>query len=156
MPSTTPERLRRWGGEGGVGEDKAIRYLRRRGYVLTRTWFWIPPYDHEPTYKELDAMRFLIEEWDFGGFSQHVIDTKQGRFRAVIKPSTKGVNYSIIEHPDPHALPKKGAVAGIVGEAFEEWAQNFIEIHKLEPPSSFKFVRIFRKLFSSAMTLVRA
>lgn len=48
-------------------DGRAIDFLRSRGYKLTRSYHWIPPADHEPTADELGAMRYLFEEWDFGG-----------------------------------------------------------------------------------------
>ena len=64
MPQTTPERAARWPGM----DQQAIGYLRSRGYVLRRDWYWTKPTpDHQPTEKELDAIDYLFEEWDFGG-----------------------------------------------------------------------------------------
>ncbi len=66
MPQTTPERAARWPGM----DTQAIQFLEKRGYRLGRDWFWtIPEYRAYPTRKEADAMRYLIEEWDFGGWN---------------------------------------------------------------------------------------
>lgn len=68
MPQASDEQRFRWGGEDGIGEDKAIAYLQACGYVLRRNWTWIPPSPwHHPSPSELDALWFLIDEWDFGG-----------------------------------------------------------------------------------------
>lgn len=64
MPSTTPERAARWPGM----DQEAMAYLKAQGYSLTRGWGWLPPSsDHVSTDREIDALRYLIEEWDFGG-----------------------------------------------------------------------------------------
>lgn len=62
MPQTTPERAARWPG----GDSEAILFLRSAGYALRRDWSWQSP-DHAPTDRELDAVVYLIEEWDFDG-----------------------------------------------------------------------------------------
>lgn len=68
MPQTTSERLKRWGGYRGVGEDKAEKFLEDRGYTLTSSWEWIEPSEtHYITPEEVDAILFLMEEWDYGG-----------------------------------------------------------------------------------------
>lgn len=64
MPQTTPERAARWPGM----DEEAIGYLRGRGFKLRRDWFWEKPTpDYELGDREIDAIRYLIEEWDFGG-----------------------------------------------------------------------------------------
>jgi hypothetical protein len=64
MPSTTPDREARWPG----GDSQAIDYLMKQGYSMTKDWCWVKPTDdHKPTEKEIDAVIYLIEEWDFGG-----------------------------------------------------------------------------------------
>ena len=75
MPSTSSERAARW----PEGDRQAIDYLKGHGFVLTREWFWkLPPGrykedgtplgDNPLTEKEHDAIMYLIEEWDFGGW----------------------------------------------------------------------------------------
>ena len=64
MPSTTPERQARWPGM----DAEAMNFLESRGYKLNRDWCWSPPEpDHDPTVREVDALIYLIEEWDYGG-----------------------------------------------------------------------------------------
>lgn len=63
MPSATDELRDAFPG----GADEAIEVLSAAGYKLTRAWTWIPPRDHDPTKRELDAIEYLFQEWDFGG-----------------------------------------------------------------------------------------
>lgn len=63
MPQTTPERAARWPG----GDQEAIQFLQKNGYVLHRDWTWSKPRDMRETPMEIDAIIYLIEEWDFGG-----------------------------------------------------------------------------------------
>ena len=63
MPQTTPERRARWPG----GDQQAMKYLRSRGYVLQKNWLWAAPPGHTHSSKDVDALDYLIEEWDFGG-----------------------------------------------------------------------------------------
>jgi hypothetical protein len=52
----------------GPDDATAINFLRKQGYRRTRGWHWrLPKPDHVPTEKELRAIQFLIEEWDWGG-----------------------------------------------------------------------------------------
>ena len=65
MPQTTPERRARW-----RSIEKAIGFLRRRGYTLRPDWMWDKPTGHMITSQEIDALLYLIEEWDFGGVAE--------------------------------------------------------------------------------------
>jgi hypothetical protein len=68
MPQASEEQRQEWGEDGGAGEGKAIAYLKAAGYTLLPNWFWRKPSpEHKPTEKELGAIWFLIDEWDFGG-----------------------------------------------------------------------------------------
>lgn len=67
MPQASSELRERWGGAAGVGEDKAVAYLERQGWCLSRDWLWYRDDGRDPTLTEWDAMRFLIDEWDYGG-----------------------------------------------------------------------------------------
>lgn len=51
----------------GVSDAEPIKYLEDRGYKLTKRWDWIVPKDHHITEKEELCIRFLRDEWDFGG-----------------------------------------------------------------------------------------
>lgn len=64
MPQATEELRRRW---DGPSEEKALRHLESKGFLLTRGWDWVGPHGYEPTEEDLSAIQFLIEEWDFGG-----------------------------------------------------------------------------------------
>lgn len=72
MPQATEELRKKWGGEHGIGDDKATNFLESQGYILTRDWLWIIPNDHIVTDEEALAVMFLIQEWDFGGFAQPI------------------------------------------------------------------------------------
>lgn len=37
------------------------------GYLLHPDWTWHPPANHVPTEREVAAIIYLIEEWDFDG-----------------------------------------------------------------------------------------
>ena len=66
MPSTTPERRARWPG----WDAEAIAFLEAAGYRCTDQWTWqLPRRGHEPTERELDAIIYLIEEFDWGGLA---------------------------------------------------------------------------------------
>ena len=45
-------------------------YLEAQGFVLGRDWCWRHPENREATEKEADAIIYLIEEWDFGGYDR--------------------------------------------------------------------------------------
>jgi hypothetical protein len=63
MPQTTSERAARWPGK----DAQAISFLEGRGWTLTRDWNWrMPKGVTKPTGREVDAVQYLIEEWDFG------------------------------------------------------------------------------------------
>jgi hypothetical protein len=65
MPQATEELRREW----GIADSRAIKFLNDRGYKLTRDFRWQKPHPNmKPTAKELRAIEFLIQEWDFGGF----------------------------------------------------------------------------------------
>lgn len=69
MPQASDELREKWGGEMGVGEDKAYNYLVSKGYELTRQWLWKKPSNHSMTQDEFEAMKFLVDEWDYGGLA---------------------------------------------------------------------------------------
>lgn len=65
MPQSTPERRKRW----GLDPANAETFLKDQGYRLARGWVWIIPEGQKlPTDDERDAIQYLIEEWDFGGW----------------------------------------------------------------------------------------
>lgn len=75
MPQTSPERRARWPG----GDEQAIKYLEDAGYSLTFDWCWIRPQGRWPTKREIDAVAYLVEEWDFGGMRK--AETNEPPFR---------------------------------------------------------------------------
>jgi hypothetical protein len=66
MPQTSEELRAKWGGECGVGEDKAVTFLDRHGFRITSRYDWVRA--TPPTPEEAEAMQFLMEEWDWGGY----------------------------------------------------------------------------------------
>lgn len=65
MPSTTDERAARWPGM----DAQATIHLEGRGFILSRDgrWEWSHPNpEHHVSARDLDAMIYLIQEWDFG------------------------------------------------------------------------------------------
>lgn len=64
MPQTSPERAARWPGM----DHEAIACLELAGFKLGRDWCWRKEGDPDMTERETDAVLYLIEEWDFGGY----------------------------------------------------------------------------------------
>lgn len=67
MPSTTPDRAARWPGM----DAEAIQFLQSAGFELGRDWHWRHPDDipwrsRKLSEREVDAIIYLQEEWDFG------------------------------------------------------------------------------------------
>lgn len=71
-PRASDELRAEWPGDGESGGDKqAITYLEQQGYRLRRDFGWTRPRpDHRPTERELSALNYLIDEWDYGGIEQ--------------------------------------------------------------------------------------
>lgn len=47
---------------------ECIKFLESRGYILSRAWSWSKPVPaHTVSKEESNCIRFLIDEWDFGG-----------------------------------------------------------------------------------------
>ena len=68
MPSQASEVLRReW---SGPSDRTAVAYLRERGYVLLPDWTWEVPPNTVPTDRDVRAVKFLFDEWDYGGFAE--------------------------------------------------------------------------------------
>ncbi len=67
MPQTTPERAARWPGM----DTEALEFLKENGFTLSRDWEWSHPEKKsfaDLSEREADAIIYLIEEWDYGGF----------------------------------------------------------------------------------------
>ena len=66
MPSATNEQRDRW-----ESDSDAISYLESRGYSIAKGWTWKKPTPaHVPTSMEIDALGYLINEWDFGWLAE--------------------------------------------------------------------------------------
>jgi hypothetical protein len=65
MPQTSDDHRARWPG----WDTEAIAHLEGRGYVQTKdgTWQWIKPEGLTPSERDLDAIDFLVMEFDWGG-----------------------------------------------------------------------------------------
>lgn len=47
---------------------ECIKFLKSRGYILTRGWCWVKPVPaHTISTEEYLCMKYLVDEWDFGG-----------------------------------------------------------------------------------------
>lgn len=56
---------------GGISDKEPTEFLESRGYVLLGNWTWrLPHPDHCMTEKEELCIRFLRDEWDYGGFEE--------------------------------------------------------------------------------------
>lgn len=66
MPQASEEMQARWPG----GDEEASKFLRDAGYHLTPDWRWVPPRGRVPHKhpREIDAILYLIHEWDYGGW----------------------------------------------------------------------------------------
>lgn len=62
MPQASDEQRARWN-----GPDMAVTFLEQAGYKQTESYTWHAPDGHIPTERELDAIDFLCDEWDWGG-----------------------------------------------------------------------------------------
>ena len=64
MPQTTEERRARWPG----WDSQAIEYLEGRGFIATRHFTWTNPSAVTISEKDEDAVIYLVEEFDWGGW----------------------------------------------------------------------------------------
>lgn len=62
MPSTSDAHRARF----PRGETEATAVLENAGYQLDHRGEWHAPANHEPTARELDAIGYLLHEWDYG------------------------------------------------------------------------------------------
>ena len=57
--------------------EDAVKFLKGSGFRLTTGFSWLKPHpNYVPTPQETRAVRWLIEEWDFGG----IIGTRKEPF----------------------------------------------------------------------------
>lgn len=68
MPQASPELAAEWPG----WDQQAMAHLFARGYRLHRDYSWSPPHhpDHVVTDRDLSAIAYLIDEWDYGGLRE--------------------------------------------------------------------------------------
>lgn len=51
------------------------QFLKSRGYILLKDWTWrMPSKDHFISDYEMICLRFLVEEWDWGGIAEEEAD----------------------------------------------------------------------------------
>ena len=49
-------------------DEKCIKFLESRNYILTKQWEWIKPVSsHTINEEEFNCLKYLVDEWDFGG-----------------------------------------------------------------------------------------
>jgi hypothetical protein len=76
MPQATDELRAEW---DGPSDQKAIKFLLDAGYKLTPQWTWMhKDSNHKRTIKELSAVTFMMDEWDYGWFEPATPPTKDG------------------------------------------------------------------------------
>ena len=63
MPQASDAQRARW---NGPGMETATSFLEGRGFTLSPHWTWVR--DTEPDEREADAIGFMVNEWDFGGW----------------------------------------------------------------------------------------
>lgn len=63
MPSSTRKRQLRW-----KSDSYALNYLKNRGVVTDKTFFFYTDNDRTLTGDEADAIAYMIEEWDYGSY----------------------------------------------------------------------------------------
>lgn len=77
MPQASDEQRAEW---NGPSDETALAYLRGRGYVLDPDWTWHPPRaDWTPTEKDVSAMQFMVDEWDYGGYDPRPFEGAHAR-----------------------------------------------------------------------------
>lgn len=63
MPQASEEQRAEW----GITDFNAIFYLEAKGYKDAHHCWILPTPDHVPTEKEVSAIHFLMDEWDWSG-----------------------------------------------------------------------------------------
>lgn len=64
MPQASPDLQAEWPGY----DQQAMAHLFASGYKLHRDGSWSHPRpDHVPSERDLSAIAYLIDEWDYGG-----------------------------------------------------------------------------------------
>ena len=49
-------------------DQRAIAYLKGRGFILTRDWHWVKPSELAISEKDQSSIGYMIHEYDFGGW----------------------------------------------------------------------------------------
>lgn len=70
MPQASDDLRAEWrhGQEGG-GEEAACAHLKAAGYILSDAWEWEAPAGRVPTERDLSAIDYMMDEWDYGGLT---------------------------------------------------------------------------------------
>ena len=63
MPQAAEKQRARWPGS----IEEATAFLKNAGFTLTMHWEWLISKNHIITEREKDAIKYLCNEWDFGG-----------------------------------------------------------------------------------------
>jgi hypothetical protein len=64
MPQARPELQAKF-----ADDSEALEVLEGAGFVLLPDWTWQAP-GRAPCIEELDAIEYLMEEWDYGGVTE--------------------------------------------------------------------------------------
>lgn len=81
MPQATDELREAWGGDQGVGDDKAMKHLMALGFTFTRGGMIVAPegWDWDPDKTDAwGAVCFLCDEWDYGYAGHHRLTEGRG------------------------------------------------------------------------------
>jgi hypothetical protein len=71
MPTASDELRAEFLDENGRHSDKAaIQHLESRNFKRVNSWWWKPPDNHIFTKRDLDAVNYLVDEWDWGGLAE--------------------------------------------------------------------------------------
>lgn len=65
MPQARPELQAKF-----ADDSEALELLEGAGFVLLPDFNWRAPAGRKPCLEELDAIEYLIEEWDYGGVTE--------------------------------------------------------------------------------------
>lgn len=70
MPQASDELRAKWPG----GDSEACRYLEGRGYKLRSDWQWDVTDVTDELERDVSAIQYLIDEWDYGGLVVPAVD----------------------------------------------------------------------------------
>lgn len=87
MPQASDNLRAEW---SGPSDKTALAYLEGRGYVLDPNWTWHPPTKNwTPTNRDFSAMRFMVDEWDYGDYDPEPYEGNDARLPMRDKEATK-------------------------------------------------------------------